>query len=78
MAHHLGHAAVRNDDGGEHAHERGLPGAVRPENREDHAARHIEVDPVDRPHRAEALDETAGKDSEVGRVVAGRNVFQLP
>ena len=33
---------------------RRLAGAVRPEDREDHAARHVEVDAVDGPEIAEA------------------------
>ena len=43
----------------QHAHQRGLAGAVGPENGEDHAARHVEIDAVDGAQVAEALDEAA-------------------
>ena len=53
---------IRRGQRREHAHQRRLAGAVRAENGEDHAARHVEVDAVDGAHLAEALDEAARRD----------------
>ena len=49
-------------DGADHAHGRRLAGAVRPEEAERLAARHLEVDSVDGDELAEALLEVAGDD----------------
>jgi hypothetical protein len=46
---------VRREEGGEHAHERGLAGAVRTEEAEDLTACDLEVDPGERLGAAEAL-----------------------
>ena len=47
---------VRREQRREHAHERGLPGPVRPEQPEDRPLRDVEVDSRQRNRRAEALD----------------------
>jgi hypothetical protein len=56
---------------GQHAHERGLAGAVGTENGEDHAARHVEVYAIDGAQCAEALGEAARVDGEWCRPVGG-------
>jgi len=48
-ARHHGPATVRPEQRGEHAHRRRFAGAVRPEQAEDGAFRHVEVDAVERP-----------------------------
>ena len=45
-----------------------LPAPFGPEDREDHAARHVEVDAVDGTHVAKLLDQPAGLDGKVVRV----------
>ena len=57
-----GRALVRTQQRGQHAHERGLAGAVGAEDREDHAARHVEVDAVDGAQAPKLLDESARVD----------------
>src|SRR3712207_7171780 len=44
---------------GEHPHRRGLAGAVRAEQADARALRHLEVEAVDRGDRAVALDDAA-------------------
>ena len=51
VAHDAGGAFVRRRQRCQHAHQRGLAGAVRPEDREDRPARHLEVDAGQRPAR---------------------------
>jgi hypothetical protein len=72
VAHHARGPAIRRRQRREHAHQRGLSGAVRPQDPEDQAARHIEIDAVDRAHIPEVLDEAAGADR--GRRPAIREV----
>ena len=51
---------------GEQPHRRRLPGAVRPEQADARALRHVEVEPVDGGDRAVALHRAAETDGEVG------------
>src|SRR6478735_11385535 len=59
-------SAVHREEGGEHLQGGGLAGAVRAEHAEDLAAPDLEVDAVDRPEVVEGLDETSGRDGQVG------------
>jgi hypothetical protein len=59
MAHHRRRAGIGLGERRKHAHQRGLAGAVGPENREDHAARHDQIDVVDGAQIAEGLDHAA-------------------
>ena len=65
-------ARIRRRERRQHAHQRRLAGAVRAEDGEDHAARNVEVDPVDGAHVAEALDQAARGDGEQGTIFDGR------
>jgi len=53
-------------DAADHAHGRGLAGAVRAEEAERFAGSHVEVDGVDRDELAEALGQAAGMDERRG------------
>ena len=59
VAHDARRTLVRVQQRGQHAHQRGLAGAVGTEDGEDHAARHVEVDAVDGAKITERLDEPA-------------------
>ena len=62
VAHDARRARVGPRQRRQHAHQRRLAGAVRAEDGEDHAARHVEVDAVDGAQVAEPLDEAARVD----------------
>ena len=68
VAEHLRRAGGRLEEPHQHAHERRLARAVRPEAAEDLAPPHGEVDAVDGDARAEAAREPAGQDRDRGCV----------
>ena len=49
------HATVRRHGAGNHVEQSGLAGAVRADDRENHALRHVEADAVDSDKAAEPL-----------------------
>ena len=63
-AEHLELALVGDRLRGEQPHRRRLPRAVRPEQADARALRHVEVEPVDGGDRAVALDDAAQADGE--------------
>ncbi len=68
VAHHAGPDFVGPRQRRQHAHERGLAGAVRAEDGENHAARHFEIDAVDRAQVSETLHEAARLDGQRRRL----------
>jgi hypothetical protein len=64
VTHHARGAAIGTRQRREHAHERRLPRAVRPEDRENHAAWHVEIDAIHGAQVAEVLGETARMDGQ--------------
>ena len=62
---------VRREQGREHAHERGLAGAVGPEQAEDRPLGDLEVDPAQRQGLAEALDDALDGNGGSGGVGLG-------
>ena len=68
---HAQDAATQGADARDHAHGRGLPGAVRAEEAEGLASSDGELDPVDGHEVAEALDQAVGLDHGLALLVAG-------
>ena len=66
VAEHAHRAGGRLGEAEQQADQRGLAGAVGAEEAEGDAARHLEVDVVERGPLAEALAESAGLDGEAG------------
>ena len=66
VAHHLGVAGVGPQDSGQHAHCRGLAGAVRPEQAEHAGLSGFEVDAVERGDIAEPLRQPLDPDRCIG------------
>ena len=60
MAGHTGPAAGRSQQGGEHPHRGGFPGAVGPKEPEDLAFTHLKVDPVDSDEVPEGTAKACG------------------
>jgi hypothetical protein len=70
VGHHIdaiypGGAAVGLQQGGEHAHERGLAGAVRAEQAKDRARLDVEVDAIEGFGRAERLLDPSNFDDRI-------------
>ena len=61
----LHHAACRLEDAGDHAQRRRLPRAVGPEEAEQFAGRHLEIDAIDGGEAAVALGQVRKTDHRV-------------
>ena len=68
-AEHLELALVGDRLRGQQPHRRRLAGAVRPEQADARALRHVEVEPVDGGDRAVALHHAAQTDRQVGHAM---------